>query len=157
MATPRSTVSAGSVGASISWEISTLETGLRVVTTPIPTAQSASVNVFVGVGSRAEQRRVNGVSHYMEHMLFKGTPRRPNAIIIASEIEGAGGVLNAYTTKEMTCYWNQVPYDMMPLAMEVVADMIQNSLLEEVEIERERTVVQQEIRRAYDQPGAWTG
>jgi predicted Zn-dependent peptidase len=139
------------------WKIDTLGNGMRVVTTEVPTAQSASVNVFVGVGSRAETRRVNGVSHYMEHMLFKGTPRRPNAIIIASEIEGAGGVLNAYTTKELTCYWNQVPFDMMPLAMDVVADMVQNSLLEEAEIERERTVVQQEIRRTNDQPGAWVG
>ncbi len=93
----------------------------------------------------------------MEHMLFKGTARRPNAIIIAGEIEGAGGVLNAYTTKELTCYWNQVPYDMLPLAMDVVADMVQNSLLEEAEVERERTVVQQEIRRSHDQPGAWVG
>src|SRR5579872_4219465 len=131
MANPRSTTSAGSVAASISWQVSTLQNGMRVVTTPIPTAQSASVNVFVGVGSRAEQRRVNGVSHYMEHMLFKGTSRRPNAIIIASEIEGAGGVLNAYTTKELTCYWNQVPYDMFPVAMDVVADMVQHSLLEQ--------------------------
>src|SRR5947209_852114 len=141
----------------VSWRIATLANGMRVVTTEVPTAQSASVNVFVGVGSRAEQRRVNGVSHYMEHMLFKGTTQRPNAIIIASDIEGAGGVLNAYTTKELTCYWNQVPYDMMPLAMEIVADMIQNSLLEQVEIKHDRTVVQQEIRRAHDQPGAWAG
>lgn len=139
------------------WQIATLANGMRVVTTPIPTAQSASVNVFVGVGSRAEARQVNGVSHYMEHMLFKGTTKRPNAIIIAGEIEGAGGVLNAYTTKELTCYWNQVPYDMLPLAMDVVADMVQNSLLEQVEVERERTVVQQEIRRSHDQPGAWVG
>ncbi|HZQ37467.1 MAG TPA: insulinase family protein, partial [Dehalococcoidia bacterium] len=125
------------------------------MTTPIPTAQSASVNVFVGVGSRAEEQRVNGVSHFMEHMLFKGTQRRPNATIIAGQIEGAGGVLNAYTTKELTCYWNQVPYEMLSLAMDVVADMVQNSLLEQVEVERERTVVQQEIRRTHDQPGAW--
>ncbi len=139
------------------WQISTLPNQLRVVTTPIPTAQSASVNVFVGVGSRAEEQRVNGVSHFMEHMLFKGTRRRPNATIIAGQIEGAGGVLNAYTTKELTCYWNQVPYEMLQLAMDVVADMVQNSLLEQVEVERERTVVQQEIRRTHDQPGAWVG
>ncbi|MHB8575766.1 MAG: M16 family metallopeptidase [Dehalococcoidia bacterium] len=139
------------------WKIATLDNGMRIVTTEVPTAQSASVNVFVGVGSRAEERRVNGVSHYMEHMLFKGTERRPDAIVIASEIEGAGGVLNAYTTKELTCYWNQVPFDMMSLAMDVVADMVQNSVLAEVEIERERTVVQQEIRRSHDQPGAWVG
>ncbi|HEY8491416.1 MAG TPA: insulinase family protein, partial [Dehalococcoidia bacterium] len=64
----------------VSWEIARLSNGLRVVTTPVPTAQSASVNVFVGVGSRAEERRVNGISHFLEHMLFKGTRKRPNAV-----------------------------------------------------------------------------
>ncbi len=140
-----------------SWEIATLKNGLRVVTTPLPNSQAASVNIFLGVGSRAETRRVNGVSHYLEHMLFKGTDRRPDAITIAEAIEGAGGVLNAYTAKELTCYWNQVPYDMLGVAMDVVSDMVLNSLLDEVEIERERTVVQQEIRRSHDQPGAWAG
>jgi predicted Zn-dependent peptidase len=139
------------------WQISTLSNGLRVVTTSVPTSQAASVNVFVGVGSRGESRRVNGVSHYLEHMLFKGTERRPDAIQIAETIEGAGGVLNAYTTKELTCYWNQVPYDMLAVAMDVVSDMVLHSTLEQVEIDRERTVVQQEIRRSHDQPGAWAG
>ncbi|HXK33977.1 MAG TPA: pitrilysin family protein [Dehalococcoidia bacterium] len=139
----------------IEWHVSKLNNGLRVVTTPVPTAQSVSVNVFVGVGSRGETRRTNGVSHYMEHVLFKGTKRRPNAIVIAEAIEGAGGVLNAYTSKELTCYWNQVPFDKLPLAMDVLADMYKESLLEPEEIDRERTVVQQEIRRAHDQPGAW--
>src|SRR4051794_3895286 len=154
MPSSRSSSSGNPAAGSITWHVDTLPNGMRVVTTPIPTAQSASVNVFVGVGSRAEERRVNGVSHYMEHMLFKGTPARPNAIIIAAEIEGAGGVLNAYTTKDLTCYWNQVPYDMLPVAMDVVSDMVQHSLLEEVEVERERTVVQQEIRRSHDQPSS---
>lgn len=144
-------------GAAEPWQISTLANGLRVVTTTIPTSQAASVNVFIGVGSRAESRRVNGVSHYLEHMLFKGTERRPDAITIAEAIEGAGGVLNAYTAKEMTCYWNQVPYDMVGVALDVVADMVLNSKMEQVEIDRERTVVQQEIRRGHDQPGSWAG
>lgn len=139
------------------WQISTLKNGLRVVTTPMPTSQAASVNVFIGVGSRAEARRVNGVSHYLEHMLFKGTDRRPDAITIAEAIEGAGGVLNAYTGKELTCYWNQVPFDMLDIALDVVADMVLNSKMDEEEIERERTVVQQEIRRGHDQPGSWAG
>ena len=139
------------------WEISTLTNGLRVVTTPVPTSQAASVNLFIGVGSRGETRRVNGVSHYLEHMLFKGTDRRPDAITIAEAIEGAGGVLNAYTAKELTCYWNQVPFDMLGVAMDVVCDMVLHSKMDEGEIERERTVVQQEIRRSHDQPGAWAG
>lgn len=139
----------------IEWHISALDNGMRVVTTPVPTAQSVSVNVFVGIGSRGEERRTNGLSHYMEHMLFKGTGRRPDAVMIAEAIEGAGGVLNAYTSKELTCYWNQVPYDRLRLAMDVLADMYQHSKLEQDEIDRERTVVQQELRRTFDQPGAW--
>ena len=137
------------------WDIETLDSGLRVVTTPVPTAQSVSVNVFVGVGSRAEEPRTNGLSHYLEHMMFKGTERRPTAIDIAEAVEGAGGVLNAYTTQEVTCYWNQVPFDKLTLAMDVVADMMQFALIAQEEVDRERTVVQQEIRRAHDQPGAW--
>jgi predicted Zn-dependent peptidase len=140
---------------SIEWQTSTLSNGLRIVTTPVPTAQSVSVNIFVGIGSRGEERRTNGLSHYIEHMLFKGTPRRPDSTVIAEAIEGAGGVLNAYTSKELTCYWNQVPFDKLALAMDVLADMYRNSLLDPTEIDRERTVVQQEIRRAFDQPGAW--
>jgi len=136
-------------------EVSTLPNGLRIVTTSIPTAQSVSVNVFVGIGSRGEDRRTNGLSHYMEHMLFKGTERRPDAIMIAEAIEGAGGILNAFTTRELTCYWNQVPFDKLELAMDVLADMYRHSLLQQEEIDRERTVVQQEIRRSFDQPGAW--
>ena len=141
----------------ISWEISELDNGLRVVTTPVPTAQSVSVNVFVGVGSRGEDRSQNGLSHYLEHMLFKGSQRWPSTMAIAETIEGAGGVLNAFTAKEITCYWNQVPFDRLGLALEVLADMIINPLLDGEEIDRERTVVQQEIKRAHDQPSAWAG
>jgi predicted Zn-dependent peptidase len=139
------------------WELGSLGNGLRVVTTTVPTAQSVSVNLFVGVGSRCEQQRVNGISHYMEHMLFKGTAKRSDAIQIAETIEGSGGVLNAYTGKESTCYWNHVPYDAARLALDVVSDMVLHSLLEPEEIEKERSVVQQEIKRSHDQPGAWVG
>jgi predicted Zn-dependent peptidase len=139
------------------WQIDALDNGLRVVTTPVPTAQSVSTNVFVGVGSRDEKPRVNGISHYMEHMLFKGTEKRPDPILIAEAIEGSGGSLNAYTSKEVTCYWNHVPYDFAEHAMEVLADMVLHSLLAPDEIEKERTVVQQEIKRSHDQPGSWVG
>ncbi len=142
---------------SITPEITELKSGLRVVTTPVPTAESVSVNVFVGAGSRGEAERTMGVAHFLEHMVFKGTPERPSAIAVAEAIEGAGGVLNAYTSKELTCYWNHVPFDRLETAVEVLADMVQNSLLDPEEIDRERSVVQQEIRRTQDQPGAWVG
>ena len=134
-----------------------LANGLRIVTTPLPATQAVSVNLFVGVGSRSEPRRLNGITHFLEHMVFKGTERRPDAIVIAQEIEGAGGTLNAYTNKEFTCYWNIVPYDRFETALDVAADMLLHSKLEQVEIDRERTVVQQELKRNHDNPGAWAG
>ncbi len=137
------------------WTITTLPNGLRVVVTPIPTAQSAAVSLWVGVGSRDETPTTNGLSHYIEHMLFKGTTRRPTAAMISEAIEGAGGGLNAFTTKEVTCYWNNLPYERVETGLDVLADMLQRSLMETVEVERERTVVQQELRRAKDSPGNW--
>jgi predicted Zn-dependent peptidase len=142
---------------SITWQISELDSGLRVVTTPVPTAQSVSVNLFVGAGSRGEGERTKGLAHFLEHMVFKGTEKRPTAIDIAEAIEGAGGVLNAYTSKELTCYWNHVPFDRLEVALDVLTDMLSNSVLDAEEIDRERSVVQQEIRRSKDNPAAWCG
>jgi predicted Zn-dependent peptidase len=138
-------------------EQTTLANGLRIVTTPMPTTQAVSVNVFVGVGSRSEPQRLNGITHFLEHMVVKGTERRPDAIVIAQEVEGAGGTLNAYTNKEYTCYWNIVPYDRLATAIDVSADMLLNSKLEQAEIDRERAVVQQELKRNHDNPGSWAG
>ena len=134
-------------------EVATLANGLRVVTTPLPQSQAACLAAYVGVGSRDERRKTLGLSHYLEHMLFKGTEARPTAIEISTAIEGAGGTLNAFTTRELTSYWNRVPYDKLELAMDILADSVRFSTLEPEEIERERTVIQQEIRRAHDQPG----
>ncbi|TAJ16413.1 MAG: insulinase family protein [Dehalococcoidia bacterium] len=139
------------------WTVSTLPNGLRVVVTPISTAQSAAVSLWVGVGSRDETPTTNGLSHYIEHMLFKGTERRPTAAMISEAIEGAGGGLNAFTTKEVTCYWNNLPYERVETGLDVLADMLQHSVMVEAEVERERTVVQQELRRAKDSPGSWVG
>jgi len=138
-------------------DIVTLPGGLRLITTVVPTAQSVASALYVRVGSRDENPRTNGLSHYIEHMLFKGTERRPTAPEISEAIEGAGGGLNAFTTKEMTCFWNNLPFERVDRGLEVLGDMVQHSLLAAEEIERERTVVQQEIRRAHDQPGSYVG
>jgi predicted Zn-dependent peptidase len=138
-------------------EITTLPNGLRVITVAVPTSQAASTAFFVGIGSRGEQPRTNGLSHYIEHMLFKGTKKRPTAPEISQAIEGAGGQLNAFTTRELTCYWNTLPFEAAEVGVDVVADMLQYALLEEAEIDRERTVVQQEIRRGRDNPAQWVG
>lgn len=137
--------------------VNQLSNGLRVAVTPIPHSQAATLAAYVGVGSRDEARATLGLSHYLEHMLFKGTERRPEPTAISAAIEGAGGSLNAYTTRELTAFWNRVPYDRLPLAMDVLADSVQHSLLEEREIERERTVICSEIQRAHDQPAQRVG
>ena len=139
--------------SSVEPTIDTLPNGMRVVTTSIPHSQAAVLAAYVGVGSRDEARRTLGLSHYLEHMLFKGTEARPEPTAISAAIEGAGGSLNAFTSRELTSYWNRVPFDRLPLAMDVLADSVRHSLLAEAEIERERTVICSEIRRAYDQPG----
>lgn len=138
-------------------ETSALANGLRLVTTHVADAPSVSVQVFIGVGSRWEVRERNGISHYLEHMVFKGTRRWPTAIQIAEAIEGAGGQMNASTGTEVTSYWTHLPYDRLALGMEVLTEMVTAPLLDPEEVERERTVVQQEIRRAHDQPGARMG
>lgn len=137
--------------------IDVLANGLRVVVTSIPHSQAAVLAAYVGVGSRDEARETLGLSHYLEHMLFKGTESRPEPAAISAAIEGAGGSLNAFTSRELTCYWNRVPFDRLPLAMDVLADSVRHSLLAESEIERERTVICSEIRRAHDQPGQRVG
>ncbi len=139
--------------ASIEPAITTLGNGLRVVVSAIPHSQAAVLAAYVGVGSRDEARETLGLSHYLEHMLFKGTESRPEPTAISAAIEGAGGSLNAFTSRELTCYWNRVPFDRLSLAMDVLADSVRHSLLAESEIERERTVICSEIRRAHDQPG----
>ena len=139
--------------AAVEPTIDVLANGLRVVVTQIPHSQAAVLAAYVGVGSRDEERETLGLSHYLEHMLFKGTEARPEPTAISAAIEGAGGSLNAYTTRELTSYWNRVPFDRLPLAMDVLADSVRHSLLAEAEIERERTVICSEIRRAHDQPG----
>ncbi|MBI4498188.1 MAG: insulinase family protein [Chloroflexi bacterium] len=134
-----------------------LPNSLRVITAELPGTQAASIAIYVGTGSRYEHRRLNGVSHYIEHMLFKGTRRRPDAMLISEAIEGAGGRMNAFTGKETTCYVAKVPFEKSALAMEVLADMLNESLFDPDEFERERKVIQEEIKRSQDSPAAWAG
>jgi len=131
--------------------ITKLDNGLRVATETMPSVQTASVGVWVDVGARHEQREVNGVAHMLEHMAFKGTERR-SARVIAEEIENVGGQLNAYTSKENTAYYARVLADDLPLAVDILADILQNSTFEPEELERERGVILQEIGQTQDTP-----
>ncbi|AIB11298.1 peptidase M16 [Azospirillum argentinense] len=135
----------------MSIRVTTLPNGLRVATDTMPGVQSVSLGCWVGVGTRNESASVNGVAHLVEHMLFKGTERR-SAFRISEEIENVGGQLNAYTTREQTAYYAKVLHEDTALALDLIADMLQNSVLDSEELVRERTVVLQEIGQSADTP-----
>jgi len=134
-------------------EVSRLPNQLTVVT--VPGQASASAVLFVGAGSRYETRDVAGSAHFLEHLFFKGTPRRPTALQIATEIDALGGVFNAFTAKEYTAYFVKCAADYVDQAVDVIADMLNHALIVPEEVERERGVILQEMRMYHDQPGSW--
>jgi predicted Zn-dependent peptidase len=132
-------------------QLSTLANGLRIATDRIDTVDTVSLGIWVDVGTRHEQADINGVAHFLEHMAFKGTARR-SALTIAEEIEAVGGHLNAYTSRESTAYYAKVLKEDVPLALDILSDILQNSTFQPEEIERERAVILQEIGQANDTP-----
>jgi predicted Zn-dependent peptidase len=129
----------------------TLPGGLRVITEEIPYVRSASLGVWVGAGSLWEGPRDSGISHFIEHMLFKGTKGR-SAKQIAQAIDGRGGSLNAFTSKEQTCYYAKVLDEHLPVAVDVLSDMVLQSLFDPGEIEKEKGVIIEEIKMYEDVP-----
>lgn len=135
----------------MSLQISTLPNGLRIVTEHMPGLQSASVGIWVMAGGRHERPEQNGIAHFLEHMAFKGTSRR-TALQIAEEIEDVGGYINAYTSKEMTAYYARCLVADVPLALDVISDIVLNPVFDPKEIETERHVILQEIGQSLDTP-----
>lgn len=131
--------------------LSTLPNGLRVASDAMTGARTASVGVWVGAGARVEPAPINGVAHFLEHMAFKGTESR-GARQIAEEIEAVGGHLNAYTARENTAFYAKVLADDLPLAVDIVSDILQKSVFDPEELERERGVILQEIGQCHDTP-----
>ena len=131
---------------------STLSNGVRVITEHVDSVQSAAVGLWVATGSRDEEMERRGIAHFLEHMLFKGTKKRPTAKDIADEMDNVGGYLNAFTDKEYTCYDARVLSEDVPLAIELIADMYRNSLFDAEETARERKVVLEEIKERDDAP-----
>ena len=125
--------------------------GLRVVTERMPGVRSAALGIWVTVGSRNERPAENGISHFIEHMAFKGTSRR-SALDIARTIERGGGVINAFTGKELTCFYVHVLDEKLPEAFDLLADILRNSLYDPGEIEKEKQVILDEIRDHEDMP-----
>jgi predicted Zn-dependent peptidase len=128
-----------------------LDNGIRVITERIPYASSVSIGIWVANGSRHERRESNGVAHFIEHLLFKGTGRR-SALDIAREIDSVGGVLNAFTSREYVCYYAKVLDKFLPRAVDLLTDIFLNSTFDPEEIEKERRVVLQEINMMEDTP-----
>ena len=128
-----------------------LSGGLRVVTEFLPAVHSVALGVWVGVGSRDEDEAHAGATHYLEHLLFKGTRRR-TALEISSEINTVGGEMNAFTAKEYTCYYARVLDADLPLAMDVLSDMVTSSLITPKDVDAERNVVLEEIAMNDDDP-----
>jgi predicted Zn-dependent peptidase len=125
--------------------------GLRVITESVPGSRSATVGLWIGIGSRDEPASVAGAAHYLEHVLFKGTTRR-DATQIAEEIDAVGGEFNAFTAKEHTCYYAQVLNEDLPLAMDLVTDVVFDALCAESDVDTERSVVLEEISMRDDDP-----
>jgi len=135
----------------MSVRVSELGNGLRVASDAMDTVESVSVGAWVAVGARDEPAELNGISHLLEHMAFKGTERR-DALAIAAEIEAVGGQLNAYTARETTAYYAKILKDDLPLAVDIIADILQHSVMDAKELAREQDVIVQEINQSNDTP-----
>src|SRR6201993_3014177 len=130
---------------------SVLPGGLRIVTESLPSVRSAAVGIWASVGSRDEDLDHAGATHYLEHLLFKGTARR-TALEISAAMDAVGGELNAFTGKEYTCYYARVLDADLPLAIDILADMVTSSLIEPKDVDAERGVILEEIAMNEDDP-----
>ncbi len=129
-----------------------LANGLRVVTVPMQDNPAVTVLVMVEAGSKYEEKTTNGISHFLEHMVFKGTPKRPKAIDISREFDGLGADSNAFTADEYTGYYAKVDPRHLDTALDIISDMYLNPLFEEAEITKEKGVIIEEIRMYRDRP-----
>ena len=130
----------------------TLPGGLRVITAPMPSTRSVTVMLMAAVGSRYETKQINGISHFMEHMFFKGAEKYPDSMAVASAIDGVGGVFNAFTSEERVAYYVKLTSSKMETAYDVLSDMLHKSKFDPAEIEKERGVIIEEIRMYNDDP-----
>jgi len=129
-----------------------LDNGLRVITIPMPHSRSVCITILVGAGSCHESKEEAGISHFAEHLFFKGTERRPTSKEISQDIESVGGIINGSTDKELTIFWCKVASSHFPVALDVLSDLLLNSRFDNKEIERERGVISEEIKMSLDLP-----
>jgi len=138
----------------MNYKKTTLSNGLRVLTIPMQSTQTVTVVVMVGVGSRYESEKLAGISHFLEHMMFKGTVKRPTTLDISSTLDAVGGEYNAATGKDVTLYYAKVGADKTDLALDVISDLFLNSKIDAEEIEREKGTIIQELNMYEDNPRA---
>jgi len=134
------------------YKLNKLQNGLRVITAPMRGTKTATILVMVGTGSKYETRENSGISHFLEHMFFKGTKKRPNTLAISAELDSLGADFNAFTGKEYTGYWVKVDVKKLEQAVDIVSDMLLNSKFSSVEIEREKGVIIEELNMYEDNP-----
>jgi predicted Zn-dependent peptidase len=133
-------------------QLHTLANGMRVLTFPFEGTETVTALILVKVGSRSESSRIQGISHFLEHLLFKGTKRRPSPLAIAKEIDAVGGYFNAYTTKDHTGFYMTSAVKHLDLLLDILSDALTNSLFDENELKRERGVILEEMRMYFDAP-----
>jgi len=138
-----------------SYKKTTLENGLRVITIPMENANSVTVLILVGTGSKYESKDINGISHFLEHMFFKGTQKRPTTLDISETLDSVGGEYNAFTSKEVTGYWAKVDKKHSDVAIDWITDIFLNSKFDAEEIEREKGVIIEEVNMYLDTPTAY--
>jgi len=133
----------------------TLENGLRIITVPQKSTKAVTVLVLVATGSKYEKKEINGISHFLEHMFFKGTKKRPTPITIAEPLDRVGGIYNAFTGEECTGYFAKVDVKHFDLALDIISDIYLNSKLDSKEIKKEKGVIVEEINMYYDHPSSY--
>ena len=129
-----------------------LDNGLKVIIAPMKGTRAVTVLILVGTGSRYETEQLNGITHFLEHMLFRGTSKRPSAKVISESIDRVGGELNAYASEESTGFFIHLASSHLEVALDVLSDMLLNSKFEKEEIEKEKGVIMEEINMHQDKP-----
>src|SRR5688572_10354949 len=140
----------------IDYKIKTLKSGLTLITVDLPHLDSVTTFVAVGAGSRYESRRVNGISHFLEHMFFKGSKKYPTAEEISKIVDSIGAINNAATDKEITYYWIKSSSKHLETASDILSSMLKEPLMLEEEVEREKGVILEEMRMVRDDPARYS-
>ena len=130
----------------------TLKNGLRIITVPQKNSQAATILALVGAGSKYEKKEISGISHFLEHMYFTGTKKRPTTMAVAETLDKIGGIYNAFTSEEQTCFYARIPVKFLSQTFDVLADMVYYPKIGPKDVGKEATVIVEEIKMYRDMP-----